>query len=157
MGLAGDRLDNGAILFWQACALTKWPKIKTGTKSNITASYSHTDRLLDLYQRPLQLSCLLPGLMCSAPRLILHLARNIISCPLHISTLLLYLEGSKKTLDLTPCLPNRPKGVALHSGSMGGTPPGSSVASILDCLRSSPTLPCFWGVVFSRWLQSTWP
>lgn len=49
--------------------------------------------------------------MCSATRSILHLARNIISCPLHISTLLLYLEGSKKILDLTPCLPNR----VLHS------------------------------------------
>lgn len=48
--------------------------------------------------------------MCSATRLILHLTRNIISCPLHISTLLLYLEGSKKTLDLTPCPPNRYEG-----------------------------------------------
>lgn len=80
--------------------------------------------------------------------MILHLARNIISCPLHISALLLYLKGSKKTLDLTPCLPNRPKGVAQHSESMGGTPPCSSVALILDCQPSSPTLPCFRGVVF---------
>lgn len=51
--------------------------------------------------------------MCSTTHLILHLARNIISCPLHISALLLYLEGSKKTLDLTPCLLIR-QGV-LHS------------------------------------------